>query len=175
MTSASGGVAVIGPSLLRRPSTAVFEARHSAVRQSMPAARARTVIRCRSRVAMPRPASGRRRRPPPPPSRTAAAGYIARSRRRPPGCHRGQGLVVAVASWASCERVRSSSTATLPRKPACRVSGPSSSNHEAIAVTSPVASGRTTMAEPSRRITRFSSDPAAPACRPSWPQPGVSQ
>jgi hypothetical protein len=32
MTSASGGVVVIGPSLLRRPTTAVFDARHSAVR-----------------------------------------------------------------------------------------------------------------------------------------------
>jgi hypothetical protein len=44
MTSASGGAAVIGPSLLRRPRTAVFEARHRAVRQSMPAARARAAI-----------------------------------------------------------------------------------------------------------------------------------
>ena len=66
-------------------------------------------------------------------------------------------------TWASRERVRSSSSATPPRKRACRVSGPSPSNHEAIAATSPVASGRTTMAEPSRRITRSSSDPAAPA------------
>jgi hypothetical protein len=44
MTSASGGVVVIGPSLLRGPRTAVFEARHRAVRQSMPAARARAAI-----------------------------------------------------------------------------------------------------------------------------------
>ena len=55
MTSASGGVIVIWPSLWRRPRTAVFHARHSAVRQSMPAARARAAICCRSRLAHPPP------------------------------------------------------------------------------------------------------------------------
>src|SRR5690349_20718345 len=44
----------------------------------------------------------------------------------------------------------------IPRKRAYRVVGPNPSNHVVIAVTSPVAKGRITIAEPSRRIA-FSS------------------
>ena len=52
---ASGAPVVIGPSRLRRRSAAVFDARHTAVRERMPAIRARAAICCRSRLAIPRP------------------------------------------------------------------------------------------------------------------------
>ena len=166
MTSASGwGDCHRARTRLRRPRTAVFDARHSAVRRSMPAARARAAICCRSRVAIPRPRQW---------SATATATsavedccsriYRAIPTTAPSGVTADQALVVAVVNLGelpACPVIQHCDAAEEAGMPRLWPRVPRTTRRSPRHPRWPAA--RRATVKPSRRITRSSADAAAPA------------
>ena len=136
ITSASGGVASSGRAS-ERPRTRCRGKAQGGRVQSMPATRARTTIRARSRPRLPRPASGRATAT----ATSAVEDCSSRICRRDPDHQAQFSPITAVRAsssrWstsASCQHVQASSSChARPKKRACRISPvPAPRSHEGM-------------------------------------------